>query len=181
VTLFLYGSVGIGKSALVRRLADDAAEAGRTVLHVDGRLIGSSKAEFIARTESATHESKVVLLLDSFEHCESLEPWLREEFLPQLPDDVLVVIASRNPPSLMWQTDATWSGSLRIEVVRDLAPADADALLDERGLAPELRRQAMRFVGGHPLALCVAAENAARDSGNGTFTRSGTQLRMLNP
>ena len=181
VTLFLYGSVGIGKSALVRRLADDAAEAGRTVLQVDGRLIGSSKAEFVARTESATHESKVVLLLDSFEHCESLEPWLREEFLPQLPDDVLVVIASRNPPSLMWQTDATWSGSLRIEVVRDLAPADADALLDERGLAPELRRQAMRFVGGHPLALCVAAENAARDSGNGTFTRSGTQLRMLNP
>jgi len=101
-------------------------------------------------------------MIDNFEQCRRLESWLREDFLPQLPEDVLVVIAGRNPPSPAWRTDPSWAGALRVETLRDLAPADAAALLLARGVAPELHESLLGFAGGHPLALTLAAEVAAR-------------------
>jgi DNA-binding SARP family transcriptional activator len=162
VTLFLHGPGGVGKSTLLRRLADDAVTAGRTVLRVDGRLVTSSTAAFTEAAGSAAETSNLVLLIDNFEHCRTLESWLREDFLPQLPEDVLVVIAGRNPPSPSWRTDPSWAGALRVEALRDLAPADAAALLLARGVAPELHESLLQFAGGHPLALTLAAEVAAQ-------------------
>ena len=36
------------------------------------------------------------------------EGWLRERFLPRLPDDVLVVLAGRTPPDVEWRVDPGW-------------------------------------------------------------------------
>jgi DNA-binding SARP family transcriptional activator len=162
VALFLHGPGGVGKSTLLRRLADDAVTAGRTVVRVDGRLVASSTAAFIAAAGSTVVSSDVVLLIDNFEHCRALESWLREDFLPQLSEDVLVVIAGRNPPSPSWRTDPSWAGALRVEQLRDLAPSDAAALLLVREVAPELHESLLQFAGGHPLALTLAAEVAAQ-------------------
>jgi GTPase SAR1 family protein len=162
VALFLHGPGGVGKSTLLRRLADDAVTAGRTVVRVDGRLVASSTAAFTAAAGSTVVTSDLVLLIDNFEHCQALESWLREDFLPQLSEDVLVVIAGRNPPSPSWRTDPSWAGALRVEQLRDLAPSDAAALLLVRGVAPELHESLLQFAGGHPLALTLAAEVAAQ-------------------
>ena len=162
VTLFLHGPGGVGKTTLLRRLADDATVAGRTVLRVDGRLVSSSTTAFDSAAGSALDTPNLVLMIDNFEQCQALESWLREDFLPQLPEDVLVVIAGRNPPSPSWRTDPSWAGALRVETLRDLAPSDAAALLLARGVAPELHESLLGFAGGHPLALTLAAEVASR-------------------
>ena len=162
VTLFLHGPGGVGKSTLARQLADDAIAAGRTVLRVDGRAVGSSARAFTEAVGPALGIPGVVLLIDTFEQCQTLEAWLREDFLPRLPDDALVIVAGRNQPSASWRTDPSWAGALRVHAVRDLGPADAVALLRQRGVPAQLHESVLAFAGGHPLALTLAAEVASR-------------------
>ncbi|HTF50861.1 MAG TPA: ATP-binding protein [Pseudonocardia sp.] len=163
VTLFLHGPGGVGKSTLLRRLADDAEATGRTVCWVDGQTAGSPTA-FAAVAEGA-HTPGAVLLVDTFERCQTLEPWLREEFLPGLPADALVVIAGRRPPGPSWRADPSWASALHVLQVDDMGPADAAALLQARGVPPELREPVLAFAGGLPMALSLAAELATRDDG----------------
>jgi hypothetical protein len=46
--LYVHGPGGIGKSALLERFADDAQQAGREVVRVDGRMAGPSPEAFEA-------------------------------------------------------------------------------------------------------------------------------------
>ena len=39
-----------------------------------------------------------VIMLDAAERLESMEDWLRDEYLPSLPAETIVVIAGRRPP-----------------------------------------------------------------------------------
>ena len=156
--LVLHGLGGIGKSTLARRLADDAEAANRPVMWVDGREVGSSMAAFLDVVGAAEETPGVVLVIDTFERCDTLEPWLRTEFLPRLPEDALVVIAGRNRPSPSWRTDSSWLGALHIQSVNDLSPAEASALLRTRGVPEALHDSVIAYAGGHPLALALAAE-----------------------
>lgn len=161
--LFLHGPGGIGKSTLLRRFADDAAAAGRPVVEVDGRLPIPAAAAFEEQAGAALSTEGVVLLIDTFEQCQSLENWLRERFLPRLPAGALVVIAGRQPPDPGWAVDVAWRGLLRVLPLADLDPREAVALMTARGVPPQLHSRVARFAGGHPLALCLAAEVAAQD------------------
>ncbi|MFF2525371.1 AAA family ATPase [Streptomyces liangshanensis] len=163
--LFLHGPGGIGKSALLRRLGDDAQAAGRPVVRVDGRTTGPSRDRFAGEARAALTTPGVVLLADSFERSEDIEEWLREEFLPRLPGDAVVVLAGRNPPGAAWRTELEWAETLRVVALRNLPPADAGALLAARGVPAGSRDALLAFAGGHPLALTMAAEVAAHDAG----------------
>jgi replication-associated recombination protein RarA len=96
--LYLYGPPGIGKSALLRQLADDATAVRRRVVPVCGRVVGASVAAFTDAASPALSDPRAVLMIDAFEACSELEGWLREQFLPRLPDGVLVALAGRQPP-----------------------------------------------------------------------------------
>ena len=102
--LYIYGPGGIGKSALLHQLADDARQAGRHIVQIDGRLTDSSPPAFAA-TAAAARQPGSVLLIDTFERCQALEIWLCQRFLPSLPADCIVVIASRLPPDPGWRAD----------------------------------------------------------------------------
>jgi AAA ATPase domain len=158
--LFVHGPGGVGKSALLSCFARRAAEADRTVLMLDGRMLDPSPTAFIAETGSMLADERAVLLIDAFERIHGLESWLRERFLPTLPVGALVVVAGRIPPDLTWRADPGWVDMLQVIGLGDLEPMDAGALLDSRGVPGELRDPLLAFAGGHPLALALGAAAA---------------------
>lgn len=160
---YLHGPGGVGKSMLLRRFAVLARDTGRIVVQVDCTGIDPSPAGFTAAAYAALGGAPAVLLVDTFERCQGLESWLRDRFLPQVPEDVVVVIASRQPPDREWAADLGWSGVLRAAPLGDLPPDAAAELLDRRGVAPDLWDAVLRFAGGHPLALNLSAAVAVGD------------------
>ncbi|MDB1087104.1 ATP-binding protein [Streptomyces sp. ACA25] len=164
---YFHGPGGIGKSMLLRRFSDEARAAGRPVVEVDGRILAPtpspSPTVFEREAQRALTEESAVLLIDTFDQCQGLETWLWESFLPRLPAGVLVVIAGRWAPDAALISDPGWSQALRVVALRDLAPTDAAALLEARGVRPEFHEPVRQFAGGHPLALSLAAAVAVRE------------------
>ncbi|MEU9383258.1 AAA family ATPase [Streptomyces sp. NPDC048279] len=165
---YVHGPGGVGKSTLLRRFAAEARDAGRVVVvQVDGRLIDPSPAGFraeVAEVGRAGTPGGCVLIVDAFEHCQGLEGWLRERYLPRLPENTVVVIAGRQPPSMGWLCDLAWSDALNVLPLGPLDPEAAATFLDRRGVARSVRDSVLAFAGGHPLALSLAASVAIADT-----------------
>ncbi|MEU3516895.1 ATP-binding protein [Streptomyces sp. NPDC006654] len=161
--LFVHGPGGIGKSMLLRRFAAEAKAAGRRVLEIDGHTTQPTPEAFEREAEPALTESGTVLLIDTFERCQGLESWLRERFLPRLPDGAVVVIAGRQAPDAEWVSDPGWAELMHLVALRNLSPAEAGALLDSRGVPRDSQAELLAFTGGHPLALALAAAVAVRE------------------
>lgn len=167
--LHLHGPGGIGKTALLRRLLQEAVARERSVVLLDGREMAPSPAGFSSALGAAlgvaseqavaalASHHRPVLLVDTYEQLTPLDGWLRDRLIPQLPEAALLVIASRNAPSAAWLADPAWHELLRVVALRDLSADDARALLETRGIASR-HDEALRVTRGHPLALILVAE-----------------------
>ena len=103
--------------------------------------------------------TRAVLLIDGCEHIEALQPWLREQFLPTLPQAWLTVCAGRRPPEARWRHDAQWSDVVaRARAVGPRRGRCARAARRARRGARPLGRCAARWCRGHPLALSLLAD-----------------------
>jgi hypothetical protein len=162
--LYMWGPGGVGKSALLRRFADEARTAGQKVVWVDARAIERSPTGF-AQAARGAGEPGTVLLIDTFESAQGMEGWFWDAFLPQLPGDALVVVASRHQADPGRHLDPDWSATVREIPIEELPHDEAVALLRVRGVSDALGDALYAFTGGHPLALILAAEVAARDAG----------------
>jgi hypothetical protein len=177
---FLTGPGGIGKSALLRRFAEEAGAVARTVVEIDGRRGPHTPEAFEAEAAPVFTRDRAVLLVDDFEAYQPIEGWVRDRFLPRLPAGSLVVIASRRPPGAMWSSDPGWEDVLRVIALDDLPRDDAVALLTARGVPSALRPALLAFAGGHPLALSLAASSARDDAGaNAGWTPSHDVIEAL--
>ncbi|WP_113701745.1 ATP-binding protein [Nonomuraea lactucae] len=175
-TLYLYGHCGVGKTTLLRRLAEEAAHAGYGVVQIDGRAVDPSPAGFEAAALQAFGERQV-LLVDVFEQCQGLEDWLREDFLGRLPDGTVVVIASLREPDVRWRTDPAWTGALRVVQLGDFARDEAAVLMDSRGVPTELHDSLFTFTRGHPFALTLASWVATQNARNMAWRRPYDPVR----
>nr|WP_277750790.1 BTAD domain-containing putative transcriptional regulator [Nonomuraea polychroma] len=169
--VFVRGPAGIGKSTLLRKLADDATAAGRQVWHLHGSAIADARERLERFAEELAGVSGPVLLIDSFEKLGDLEPWFRHEYLRKLPGNAIIVVAGRTGPSAAWLTDPAWSGAIVIRHLEALTAREAAALLEARGVDPGLRRSIVDFAVGNPFALSLAAEVGRSMSATGQPSR----------
>ncbi|MGW4474993.1 BTAD domain-containing putative transcriptional regulator [Nonomuraea sp. NPDC004354] len=169
--LFVRGPAGIGKSTLLRKLADDAAAAGRRVRHLHGSATAQAREHLERFAEELSGVSGAVLLIDSFDELGDVEPWLRGEYLRRLPGDTIIVVAGRSGPSAAWLTDPAWAGTIVTRHLAALTAEESAALVAARGVDPGLRRSIVDFAAGNPFALSLAAEVGRSMSATGTPSR----------
>jgi hypothetical protein len=157
------GPGGIGKSTLLREVARRAAERGLSCIAVDGRQLGPAPGMLEAAMREAARQARPVVLLDSYEQMSALDPYLRRELLPGLPDQALVVIAGRGSPDPAWFSGGWEAVTARLDLGA-LAPADAQRLLAAHGLSDERVPGIIEWAAGSPLALALAADVATADA-----------------
>ncbi|MGW6918178.1 ATP-binding protein [Kitasatospora sp. NPDC054939] len=177
---YVFGPGGIGKSTLLRRLADGARAAGRTPLELDGRFVSRDPADFERTAAPLLDTPGTILFVDSFEHCQWLENWLWQRFLPRAAEHTLVVLAGRLAPQPQWSADPAWAGLLDVRELEPFSEDQARTLLATAQVLPQLRERVLRFAGGNPLALSLAA--AAREADwtrEGVWAPSADVLRTL--
>ena len=167
--LYVSGPGGIGKSWLLSEFAELAGELGWRSTRVDARTIEPSSAGFLAGLVGVSGDGtsleavtagwgRRVLLIDAYERLAPLDGWIREELLPSLPREAMVVIASRRPPAAPWRTDGGWPGLMRLLSLRNLAPADVAMYLRAADLPASLDDRVLALTHGHPLALAVLVD-----------------------
>lgn len=177
--LFLHGPGGIGKTALLLACIEVADDLGVSAIRVDLEALGPSPPAFLAGLATALGLSegasplermrgggRWALLLDTYEASAPFDEWLRERFLPQLPDDVVVVLAGRNPPAPEWVADPGWRELVRVVSLRNLGPDDVRTYLMIEGLDTGLHDLMLEVTHGHPLALSLFADVIAQRAGS---------------
>jgi hypothetical protein len=159
---FVWGIPGIGKSMLLHRWVDKGAQAKRPVRIIDARDVEPTREGFVsaltpepgaARRANGAWE---VLVIDHFDALRLIEVWLRTDWIPSLSADSKLVVAASSPPSHAWSS-AGWEGLVdRIEV-GPLTREDAASLAAQAGADAAVAESLYETVGGHPLALRLAA------------------------
>ena len=173
--LHLHGPPGIGKTSLLDVYAGIAADAGATVVRLDGRdLVPSTAAVLRVFGERSNYRrrktssfgpprvGRLVVLFDTYERLASLDDWVRTQLLPQLPAHAVTVFAGREPPGPAWRADPAWRELLRVVSLRNLSPADSRRYLHGCGVEPGRHDQLIELAHGHPLGLSLLADVVVR-------------------
>ena len=100
--------------------------------------------------------ANTVLFIDTYETITVLDTWLRETLLPQLPVQMLIVIAGRQKPAPAWHSD--WGDLVRTISLRNLSPEDGRSYLATRNISHDQHDDVLNFTHGHPLALSLVAD-----------------------
>lgn len=176
VVTAIHGLAGIGKSRLLDAFATEARRRGATVIRLDCRAIEPTDRGFLHELGAAVGADapsveeaarrlgrlgdRVVLALDTYEVLRLLDGWLRQVFVPALPENARVVIAGRDPLSSAWLTSPGWQGLVRSLPIMPLEEEAALGLLAAAGISRDQALRINRIACGHPLALTLAAASA---------------------
>jgi hypothetical protein len=96
----------------------------------------------------------------------SLDGWVREELIPGLPGNTLVVLAGRRPPAGGWLDDPGWRELCEVVALGPLSDTDAIAYLAETTMPATQRREVLASAAGYPLVLALAKDLAQRGMGS---------------
>jgi hypothetical protein len=174
----VHGVAGIGKSSLLNRFARECEESGGSVIALDGRALEPTDRgiqDALGRAlgiEDPTPTrlfaclaelgGRTAIVIDHYEVLRLVDTWMRQVFVPSLPDSVRVVLASREAPVAGWLTSAELTGAVRVLNLGPLEWEDALEVLRREGLDDSAARAVQGLTRGHPLALRLAAA-AARE------------------
>ena len=168
--LYIHGPPGIGKTTLLDVYAEIAAEAGASVVRLDGRdLVPSPQAvlqglgmpeglEADSTIAAPSRGGRMVIMFDTYERLASLDEWVRTWLVPRLPATALTVLAGRAAPDSAWRADPAWRELLRVVSLRNLSPEDSRQYLHACGVNPVRFDQLVELAHGHPLGLSLLAD-----------------------
>ena len=178
---FVYGLGGIGKSSLLNALVETAWSRGVVVIPLDCRDIQPTERGLLDALQSRLGQAidsleavsralaqpggRVILTFDTYEVFRLLDTWLRQVFVPALPDNVRVFFFGREAPVAAWTTTPGWQGLFRSLPLGPLDRQAAADLLLQAGVAAGEIERIHRFANGHPLALKLAAAALAEQPG----------------
>jgi hypothetical protein len=154
--LYVHGSGGVGKSALLRASARAARDAGYEVVAHDARTLPGELGQLVERVTEGTSARRCIVIDEVDVLGAALRP-LRDALLDSLADETRIVIAGRAAPDPSWRDDGLPGIVLDLHL-RPLPDAQAESLLTAGGVADEARRKdILVWAQGSPLALTVAA------------------------
>jgi AAA ATPase domain len=162
--ILVHGEGGIGKSTLLRELARRAEMRGFDTFFVEGRELPPMPDALEAVLSGARESDMPLVLIDTYERMTALDGYLRRGLLPSLPDRTVVVIAGRGDPDPAWFTGG-WEGVARELELGALDSSESLCLLAAHGLSDDRAPAVVEWADGSPLALALAADTAAADSG----------------
>jgi len=175
--LHIYGPGGVGKTTLLEELIRVCEQHQTPAIYLDARNTNSSPEFFLSALRFAmglppldsplealtSQAGRHVLLIDTYERIESLDEWLREAFLPQLPANTLTVLAGRHSLASPWRADPGWQALTHILPLRNLTSAESQVYLVQRNIPPVEHQAVLDFTYGHPLALSLVADVFAQE------------------
>jgi hypothetical protein len=172
LALYVHGVAGIGKSSLLEAFAARVRVTGGRVMRIDCRTVEPTVHGFLSDLSDALGEpllaveelvdrlssfdDRIVIALDTYEAFRLMDTWIRQVFIPSLPANARVAIASRNPPSPAWRTTPGSQGLFRSLLLGPLSESEALGYLTLSGIAPDVARRINLIARGHPLALGMA-------------------------
>ncbi|WP_162848482.1 LuxR C-terminal-related transcriptional regulator [Paenibacillus nanensis] len=180
--LHLSGTAGMGKTYLLHRFAEIAAERNACPIWVRMKELTSDSQAFDravriglggesdtsnrhhafedCRSLSLLHEraehNRIVLLIDEYEEAGALDYWLRTHYLPRLPSNMLIVIAGRYPLEGPWRFTPAWNKMIVRMPLGGLSYEEIRAYLQQWGVSSGQAVDAvwLRTL-GHPLAVSL--------------------------
>jgi len=174
IVLSVYGPGGVGKTTLLRQLEALCATHAVRCVTLDARnlqpnpdafLLALCEATGCAAPEDAVSalggEGRTVVFVDTYEAIQPLDGWIREGFVPDLPDNVLVVLLGRKRPTSGWRSDV-WQTLCRTLPLRNLSDDEARSYLEAQAVPQEAYPDILEFTHGYPLALSLVADNYAQ-------------------
>jgi hypothetical protein len=169
--LHIQGPGGQGKTTLLKQFGDICKEASVPVLHVDCRYVESHPDSFRQILQQVSpfgnepvsdaidkYGNTVVLLIDTYEKIKPLDDWMRLDFLPELPGNVLTVISGRNSLSTNWKTDPGWQSITKVFSLKELNTEESEQLLNRRNIPAAKIKSIVDYTHGNPLALSIIAD-----------------------
>jgi len=167
----IYGIAGIGKSRLLDVFVSQARSAGATIVRLDCRAIEPTTEGFLRALGKAVGRnvgdpaeaaerlgelgSRVVLALDTTEVYRLMDTWLRQTWVPALPDNVHLLCLGRERPLAAWRTAP--GGRFCAMALGPLDDTEAGHLLTGAGVPVKAAARIAHATHGHPLALQLAA------------------------
>ena len=192
LVVYLHGIAGSGKSSLVEAFTRRARSAGASVVRLDCQAIEPTQAGFIAELATATGASsnspqevaarlgqvgaRVVIALDTYEVFRLMDAWLRQVFVPLLPDNVRLVLCGREAPVTAWLAAPGWRGLFKSIRLDSLDRRTSLEMLARAGVPPEHALYLDSICHGHPLALTLAASLESSGGSNPLMTGVGEKL-----
>lgn len=170
--LFVYGPGGVGKTSLLGQFAHLCQQLTIPAYSIDARNIEASPEAFVGALAQAmglgpddppvetlaSQGGRHVILVDTYEMLAPLDGWLRDVFLPQMPEGIVFVTAGHNPPDPAWRVDPGWQPLIQTLALRNLAPDEGRDFLTQRNVPPEELQTVLNFTHSYPLALSLVAD-----------------------
>lgn len=170
--MFVHGPAGIGKTTVLQELAYECTRQGRALVQLNAEQVVARPAPFeralaeaIDTTElyrALVERPALVLIIDNFDLLVGLSSWFIDTFLPRLPDEVRIVLASRTAPRSRWTADPAWQALVADVPLGPFDDRESRQFLAARAISPADTEAILRFTKGIPLALAVAAAAVGR-------------------